>query len=212
MPTSVIVADDHPIVLDGLAQLLAGDERFVVVALCNDGEQTLEAIREKKPDIALVDVRMPHRDGVGVLRAVVEERLPTRVVLLTAQVTDDEVIEAVRLGVAGMILKETASRQLINALHEVAEGGKCLDQKVVRRALDKMLRMSAGLAQAAGVLTNREIEVVRLVAAGLRNKQIADQLLITEGTVKIHLHTVFEKLGVSSRMELSNYARDRALL
>jgi len=212
MPARVIVADDHPIVLDGLAQLLAGDPEFEVVALCKDGEDALNAIRREKPEIAVLDVRMPGVTGLAILRAVVEERIPTRVILLTAEISDDDVVEAVRLGVAGMVLKETASRQMLQVLSKVAAGETLLDQKVVRRAVDKLLRARAGVMQAERVLTNREIEIVRLVATGLRNKQIADQLSITEGTVKIHLHTIFEKLGVSSRVELSNYARERSLL
>lgn len=207
-----MVADDHPIVLDGLAQLLAGDPEFEVVGLCKDGEEALGVIRKERPQVAVLDVRMPHTDGIGVLRAIAAEQIPTRVVLLTAQITDDEVIQAVRLGVAGMVLKETASRQLLQVVRKVAAGENSLDESVVRRAVDKILRARAGVSQAASVLTNRELEIVRLVATGLRNKQIADQLSITEGTVKIHLHTIFEKLGVSSRVELSNYARERALL
>jgi DNA-binding NarL/FixJ family response regulator len=212
MATRVLVADDHPIVLDGLAQLLSGDAGFEVVALCKDGDEALKVIREQRPEIAVLDVRMPRADGLAVLRAVVEEKIPTRVVLLTAQISDDEVVEAVRLGVAGMVLKETASRQLLQVLSKVAAGETSLDQRVVRRAVDKLLRARAGISEAERVLTNRELEIVRLVATGLRNKQIADQLSITEGTVKIHLHTIFEKLGVSSRVELTNYARERALL
>jgi len=212
MPTRVIIADDHPIVLDGLAQLLAGDSQFQVVALCKDGEEALSVIRKERPEIAVLDVRMPRATGIVILRTVVEEKLPTRVILLTAEISDDEVVEAVRLGVAGMVLKETASRQLLQTLAKVAAGETSLDQKVVRRAVDKLLRIRSGVAQAERVLTNRELEIVKLVATGLRNKQIADQLSITEGTVKIHLHTIFEKLGVSSRVELSNYARERSLL
>jgi DNA-binding NarL/FixJ family response regulator len=210
--TRVIVADDHPIVLDGLAQLLAGNPEFEVIGLCKDGDEALSLIRKERPEIAVLDVRMPRADGIAILRAVVTEHIPTRVVLLTAQITDDEVVEAVHLGVAGMVLKETASRQLLQVLSKVAAGETSLDQKVVRRAVDKLLRARAGVTQAVRVLTNRELEIVRLVATGLRNKQIADQLSITEGTVKIHLHTIFEKLGVSSRIELSNYARERSLL
>jgi DNA-binding NarL/FixJ family response regulator len=212
MPTRVIVADDHPIVLDGLAQLLAGDPEFEVVGLCKDGDEALSVIRKERPEIAVLDVRMPRADGIAILRTVVAEHIPTRVVLLTAQISDDEVVEAVHLGVAGMVLKETASRQLLQVLSKVAAGETSLDQKVVRRAVDTLLRARAGVTQAVRVLTNRELEIVRLVATGLRNKQIADQLSITEGTVKIHLHTIFEKLGVSSRVELSNYARERSLL
>jgi two-component system nitrate/nitrite response regulator NarL len=111
-----------------------------------------------------------------------------------------------------LVLKETASRQLIQVLRQVAAGETSLDQKIVQRAVDKLLRRRAGLSDAGKVLTNREVEIVRLVATGLRNKQIADQLNITEGTVKIHLHSIFEKLGVSSRVELSNYAREKSLL
>ena len=212
MPARVIVADDHPIVLDGLAQLLAGDSQFEVVGLCKDGDEALTLIRKERPEIAVLDIRMPRVDGMTILRTMVEERIPTRVVLLTAQISDDEVVDAVRLGVAGMVLKETASRQLLQVLGKVAAGETSLDDKIVRRAVDKLLRAKSGTAQAEGVLTNRELEIVRLVATGLRNKQIADQLSITEGTVKIHLHTIFEKLGVSSRVELSNYARERSLL
>jgi two-component system nitrate/nitrite response regulator NarL len=212
MPTRIVVADDHPIVLDGLAQLIAGEEGFEVVGRCKDGQEALAVIRATRPDVAVIDIRMPNTDGIAVLRAVTDEHLPTRVVLLTAQVSDDEVIEAIRLGVAGMVLKEAASRQLVHALHEVAAGETSLDQKVVRRAVDKILRTSAGVAEAEKVLTPREVEIARLVAAGLRNKQIADQLSIAEGTVKIHLHSIFEKLNVSSRVELSNYARERSLL
>jgi two-component system nitrate/nitrite response regulator NarL len=212
MPTRVIVADDHPIVLDGLAQLLAGDAQYAVVGLCKDGEEALNVIRAQRPDVAVLDVRMPRADGLAILRTIVEERIPTRVVLLTAQISDDEVVEAVRLGVAGLVLKETASRQLLQVLDKVTAGETSLDQKIIRRAVDKLLRAKSGRSQAQRVLTNRELEIVRLVATGLRNKQIADQLSITEGTVKIHLHTIFEKLGVTSRVELTNYVRERSLL
>jgi len=212
MATRVLIADDHPIVLDGLAQLLSGDPEFEVIALCKDGDEALSVIRQRRPEIAVLDVRMPRMTGITILRTIVEERLPTRIILLTAEISDDEVIDAVRLGVAGMVLKETASRQLLQVLAKVAAGETSLDQKVVRRAVDKLLRIKAGVSQAERVLTNRELEIVKLVATGLRNKQIADQLSITEGTVKIHLHTIFEKLGVSSRVELTNYARERSLL
>src|SRR5262249_11613830 len=212
MPTRVLIADDHPIVLDGLAQLLSGDPEFEVIALCKDGDEALSVIRQRRPEIAVLDVRMPRMTGITILRTLVEEGLPTRIILLTAEISDDEVIDAVRLGVAGMVLKETASRQLLQVLAKVAAGETSLDQKVVRRAVDKLLRIKAGVSQAERVLTNRELEIVKLVDTGLRNKQIADQLSITEGTVKIHLHTIFENIGVSSRVELTNYGRERSLL
>lgn len=211
-PVRVILADDHPIILEALAQVLSVAGEFDVVTRCADGEEALAAVRRARPDVLVLDVRMPRRNGMEVLREIHREQLPTRVVLLTAEVTDEEVVDAVRLGVGGIVLKEAAPRQLLQAVRTVAAGGDYIDESSIRKALDRMLRREAGNAEAARLLTARELEIVRLAASGLRNKQIGDKLSITEGTVKIHLHAIYQKLGVSGRVELSNYARDKALL
>jgi DNA-binding NarL/FixJ family response regulator len=212
VPIRLILADDHPIILDGLAHLFTTNSDFDVVTRCSDGEEALAAVRRARPDILVLDVRMPRRNGIDVLREIHHERLPTRVVLLTAAITDEEVLEAVRLGVGGIVLKETAPRQLLQAVRTVADGGEYVDETSIRRALDKMLRREAGSAEATRVLTPREIEIVKMVGVGLRNKQIAEKLGISEATVKIHIHSIYQKLGISGRVELSIYARDRALV
>jgi DNA-binding NarL/FixJ family response regulator len=212
MRTRVIIADDHPIVLEGLTQLFAGEKDFDVVARCSTGDEALSALRRVRPDIAVLDIRMPGINGMELLRHVYDEGLPTRVVLLTAEISDDAVVEAVRLGVAGIVLKEMAPRVLLQSVRAVAAGEKWLDDGAMRRALDKMMRREAGLADAVRVLTPRELEVVKMVATGMRNKQIAERLNITEGTVKIHLHSIYQKTGVSGRVELSIYAREKSLV
>ncbi|HYM60980.1 MAG TPA: response regulator transcription factor [Thermoanaerobaculia bacterium] len=212
MPTRIVLADDHPIVLDGLEQLFALERDFEIVHRCSDGEATLEAVRRLRPEVLVLDIRMPKRDGLSVLRDIVADKLPTQVVLLTAELSEEETLEAVRLGVGGIVLKEMAPRLLVQCVRKVSEGERWLDQTAIRKALDRVLRREAGLGEASRLLTPREIEIVKMVAVGLRNKQIAEKLTITEGTVKIHLHSIYEKLQISGRVELSLYARDKALV
>jgi DNA-binding NarL/FixJ family response regulator len=211
MPVRVVVADDHPIVLQGLLQLFAAEKEFQVVERCSDGEEALAAVERHKPDVLVLDVRMPRLDGLGVLRKLSARKSPTRVVLLTAEVNDNEVLEAIRLGASAVVLKETASQDLLKAARAASRGEQLLDDRSVRRALDHLLRREAGVAEARRVLTPRELDIVRMVARGLRNRQIADELSISEGTVKIHLHSIYTKLGVSGRVELTLYAREHAL-
>ena len=211
MPIRVIVADDHPIVLEGLSQLFTVEKDFQVVEQCSSGEQALDAVQRLKPDVLVLDVRMPKVDGLAVLRELAARKSPTRVVLLTAEINDNEVLEAVRLGVSSIVLKETASQMLLQAARAASRGEQMLDDRSVRRALDHLLRREAGVAAARRVLTARELEIVRMVATGLRNKQIGEALSISEGTVKIHLHSIYAKLGVSGRVELMIYAREHAL-
>jgi DNA-binding NarL/FixJ family response regulator len=207
-----LIADDHPIVLDGLVQLFAGEKDLEVVVRCSTGDEAMAALRRVRPDVAVLDIRMPGMTGIDLLRQVHDEHLPTRIILLTAEISDESVVGAVRLGVAGIVLKETAPRVLLQSVRAVAAGEKWLDDGAMRRALDSMLRREAGLADAVRVLTPRELEIVRMVATGLRNRQIAEKLNITEGTVKIHLHSIYQKVNVSGRVELSIYARDKSLV
>ena len=199
-------------VLDGLAQLLSLESDFDVLLRCTDGVEALAAVQRARPDVLVADVKMPGMTGIEILQRLHAEKIPTRVVLLTAHMTDDEVLTAVRNGVGGIILKEAASRTLVQCVRTVAAGQQWLDQRSVHVALDKMLRRESGLDKVTRVLTKRELEIVRMVATGLRNRQIGDQLAISEGTVKMHLHSIYEKLGVSGRMELSIYARENALV
>lgn len=198
----VVIADDHPIVLAGLETLLQREGDIVVVHRCADGVETLRAVAKHEPDVLVLDLRMPRADGVTVLRHMHEQRLPTRTVLLAAVVDDDDLLEAIRLGVKGIVLKEMAPQVLVECLREVYVGGQWFEQRAVGDAMDKLVRREAAAREVGGMLSRRELEVVRGVAQGLRNRQIAERMGIAEGTVKLHLHTVYTKLGVDGRTAL----------
>ena len=212
MATRIVIADDHPIVLDGLEQLFRLEKEFEIVARCTNGIEAMEAVLRERPDILILDLRMPQRSGLGVLRELKEKAPETRVVVLTAALDEDEVVEAIRLGVKGVVLKEMAPRLLIQCVRKVHEGGQWLEKDSIGKALEKMLSRPGSVPAGAGTLTPREVDVVRLVAEGLRNKEIAERLQISEGTVKIHLHSIYEKLQIGGRVELSVFARDRGIV
>ncbi len=211
MATTLVLADDHPIILEGLEQLFKRDKEFQVLATCTTGEQTIAAVRKHHPDIVVLDVRMPHGDGLAVLKSIHEEKIPSRVVLLTASIDDDEVIRAMEEGVWGLVLKESAAVSLVDSVRRVSRGERALDQNLIVSALDRALERQTGSKHAAEVLSRREAEIVKMVAAGLRNKEIASKLFIGEGTVKTHLHAIYRKLGVHGRVELTLYAREHGL-
>jgi len=158
------------------------------------------------------DFCMPGKDGLAMLREIRQAEIPTRVVLLTAAMDEDSLLEAMRLGVSGVVLKEMTVPLLIQCIRKVYAGDQWLERRLIGRAIEKMLRREAGAREVAKILTPRETEIVRLVASGLRNKQIADKLAISEGTVKIHLHRSYEKLHVDSRLALLHYAQDKGLV
>jgi len=212
MPISVVLADDHPLVLEALENVFRLQEDIVVRARCGDGVEALRAVREHRPDVLVLDIRMPGMDGLALIRELKKEKLPTRVVLLTAALDEEEVLAAIRLGVKGVVLKEMAPRLLVQCVRTVHAGGDWLEKQSVRLALDKLLRREAGAREVARILTPREIEIVRMVAGGLRNKEIAAKLHVNEGTVKLHLHHIYTKLGVNSRVALTLYAQDRGLV
>jgi DNA-binding NarL/FixJ family response regulator len=212
MPIHLVLADDHPVVLDGLRHLFHQEHDIQVLACCRDGEEVLRTVRQHRPDILILDIRMPKKDGLAVLREMHQEKLPTRVVLLTAGLDDDEVIAAMRLGVGGVILKEMAPHLLVQCVRKVHAGDHWLEKYSVGRALEKMLRREAGAREISKILTPREIEIVRLAARGLPNKDIANTLSISEGTVKTHLHKSYEKLHVDNRVALLRYVQEKGLL
>jgi DNA-binding NarL/FixJ family response regulator len=211
MSIRLIVADDHPLILDGLENLFRLEEDFQVMARCMNGTETVEAVKQHHPDVLILDIRMPGKNGLDVFREIQKEKLTTRVVLLTAALDQDELVEAVRLGVQGIVLKEMAPQLLIQCIRKVYAGEQWLERRSIRQALDKMVRQEAGMRQVAEVLTSQEITIVRRVAKGKRNKEIADELHITEGTVKVHLHHIYEKLQIDSRLALLRYAQERGL-
>jgi DNA-binding NarL/FixJ family response regulator len=210
MNVRLVLADDHRIILEGLEQLFRREKDFEVVATATSGEEALRAVREHRPDILVLDIRMPKGDGLSVLRQIHAEKLQTRVVLLTATLDEDEMLEAMQNGVSGLVLKESAAVGLVQTVRRVQRGERALEPSMVSRALDRLAQRDEA-KKIVEVLSKRETEIVKMVAAGLRNKEIALKLSIGEGTVKTHLHTIYEKLGVHGRVELTMYAYERGL-
>jgi DNA-binding NarL/FixJ family response regulator len=212
MTIRLALADDHPIVLQGLEQLFQLEPDVEVVARCRDGVEALRQVRELTPDVLVLDLKMPGRDGIEVLSALQEAGTETKVVLLTGALTDDRLLESLRLGVGGIVLKDMAPELLIQAVRKVAGGGRWLETGLGGRALSRLLARESAREEVRQALTPRELEIVRMVSAGLRNRAVADKLCISEGTVKVHLHNIYEKLSVTGRLELALYARNRGIV
>jgi two-component system nitrate/nitrite response regulator NarP len=203
----ILIADDHPFILDGVQAFLAGTP-YEIVARVKDGEEALALIPSARPDILILDVQMPERSGIDVLRTLRARGDRRPVVLLAGTIDDRRLIEAVQLGAQGILMKGSAPETLLACLDEVGKGGRWIEQAILQRALD--LRMSGAARDPLAELTPRERAIAGLVARGRTNKEIAGELGIGEGTVKIHLHRVFQKLGLSSRTQLAVIAGEGA--
>jgi DNA-binding NarL/FixJ family response regulator len=212
MPITLVIADDHPLILDAMENLFRLEKDFQVVARCLDGDTALNAVCRHQPDILVLDIQMPAKDGLVVLREMRNENPPTRVVILTATLDEEGQTEAVRLGVGGLVLKELAPKLLVECIRKVHGGALWLEKRLVSSALEKLLQRETARNEAAQVLTPREIEIIEQVAEGLRNMEIGQKLFISEGTVKIHLHNIYQKLGVDSRTKLAHYAQEKGLV
>jgi DNA-binding NarL/FixJ family response regulator len=212
MAIRVALADDHPIVLDGLEQLFRMEPDIEVIARCRDANEALQVVRTQVPDVLVLDLLMPGGGGLELLRAMEGQSWTTRILLLTAVVDDEQLLEAIRLGARGVVLKDMAPQLLVDALRAVHAGNEWLERGLGGRALRRLLSREKRSHEAARLLSSREREIVRLAAAGLRNRAIADRLAISEGTVKVHMHNIYEKLDVNGRIELTHYARDNGLL
>jgi len=211
MPIRLLLADDHPIVLDGLEQLFRLEEDFRVLGRCLRGEEVVTQVMKLRPDVLVLDMRMPGHDGLAVLRELKDRPHQTRVVILAATLTEEEMLEAMRLGVRGIVLKEMAPRLLVECIRKVHGGGQWLEKNIAGAALDRLARRESAERQLAGALTPREVEIARSIGAGRSNRETADALFISEGTVKTHLHRIYEKLHIHGRLELGLYARDKGL-
>jgi DNA-binding NarL/FixJ family response regulator len=211
MPVRLLLADDHPIVLNGLEQLLRLEEDFQVLGRCVHGQEVVPALVKLQPDILILDIRMPGYDGFDVLREIKTRSVAIRVVILAATLTEEEFLDAIRLNVRGIVLKEMAPRLLVECIRKVYGGGQWLERTAAGAALDRLARREASQKELTEILTGRELEITRLIAGGLSNKDIAVRLFISEGTVKTHLHRIYEKLAIHGRLELGLFARDKGL-
>ena len=188
------------------------EDGLEVVGRCIRGDQVVETVRRCRPDILLLDMVMQGGDGLWVLRQLQHEPTAPRTILLSAYMDDEDVLEAIRLGARGVLTKAMAPRLIVQCIRKVHAGGEWLEQESSGRALKRMLRRESGASEVSRVLTPRELELVRLVASGLRNRDLASQLSITEGTVKIHLHHIYEKIPVDGRVALTIWAKDRGIV
>lgn len=206
----LVLAESYPLLLEGMLHAFGSEPGVRVVAACADGEEALRAVRRHHADVLVMDLDIAG-DALHILKQLAGDRPPTRVVLLAGSLDEAVVLEAVRLGVKGIVLKSMARHLLVQCVRKVHAGGIWIEKVSMGRAVDQLLRHEAGYRDAAALLTPRELDVVRMATAGWPNKEIADKLDICEGTVKAHLHHVYEKLGVKGRLELTLYARDKGL-
>ncbi|OAI29028.1 MULTISPECIES: response regulator [Methylomonas] len=206
-PIRLVIADDHPMTLMGLSMLFGNDPEFAVVAEASDGEEALRAVRDIRPDLLLLDVNLPRVDGFDVLKTLHGESLACRTLLYTYCMDDDRLLEAMNWGVRGVVLKTMPPTLLVQAVKKVHAGGLWLEIGSVGRVLER----DAARLKVRDLLTDREIELVKAIAVGSRNKTVAARLNIQEGTVRIHLHNIYRKLGLSGRGELIAYAQRNGL-
>ena len=199
----VLVVDDHAVVRSGLEQLLATADDIELAGTAEDGEQAVTAVDAATPDVVLMDLSMPVLDGVEATRRITDRHPSVQVIALTSFSDNTRILDALRAGASGYLLKHAGPDELLGAIRAAAAGGSPLDPKAARVLLDAQREL-----RPARDLSTREEEVLRLVAAGLANKQIARRLGITERTVKAHLTNVFQRLGVTDRTQAALWARE----
>lgn len=214
MTVNLVLCDDHPIVLAGLDSLFRLEPDFQVLARCINGEEALAAVRQHNPDILVVDLHIPGPggDGLEILRVLRNEKLTTKAVMLAAALEEDEIVEALRLGVRGVVLKELAPQLVVECIRKVYAGEQWIDKQLSNVALEALLRRETAGRARSSVLSPRETEIVRMVAGGLGNRELAERLGVSEGTIKIHLHNIYKKLKVHSRLELVLHAQANKLV
>jgi two-component system, NarL family, nitrate/nitrite response regulator NarL len=211
----IVIADDHAMFRDGLKRLLETETGLRVVGEAADGAEAVKLARRFKPEILLLDLAMPKHPGLEALRELSSDSVPTRIVLLTAAIEKDQIVEALQLGARGVVLKDSATQVLINAIREVMRGQYWVGRETISNLLQYLKTVTAAApirepSKRFG-LTARELEVISAIVAGYTNKDIAQQFNISQDTVKHHLSKIFDKLGVSTRLELALFAVNQAI-
>jgi DNA-binding NarL/FixJ family response regulator len=203
-PITVLIADDQRLMRKGLSVLLAAEPDITVVAEAADGREAISMVARYKPAVALLDIRMPHMDGLEAARQVMSRHPATRVVILTTFDADDYIYEALRAGVSGFLLKDAPADQLLTAVRCAAAGDALIDPAVTRRVISRFAALappSSAAPERLRTLTARERDVLRLIAAGQSNSEIATSLVIEENTVKTHVSRILMKLGLRDRVQ-----------
>jgi DNA-binding NarL/FixJ family response regulator len=212
---SVLLADDQDLVRTGFRLILEAEDDLEVVGEAGDGEQAIAAVRRRQPDVVLMDIQMPRLDGIAATRRIAEDAgVRSRVVILTTFEQDDYVFEALRAGASGFLLKNAPPEQLVQAVRTVAAGDALLAPAITRRVIQDYAQRSAPRKSDArvGLLTERELEVLRLLATGKSNAELAAQLFLGEGTIKTHVSHVLAKLGLRDRVQAVVFAYENGLV
>ena len=211
----ILIADDHPIFRDGLKRLLESERDFKVIGEACDGVEAVKMVRQLKPEILLLDLAMPRRPGLEALREMSTDATSVRVILLTAAAEKDQIVEALQLGARGVVLKDSATQILLKSIRAVMNGEYWVGRESVSNLVQYLRGLVGTSSNAARQrrygLTPRELEIVSAVVAGYANKEIAEHFKISEDTVKHHLSNIFDKVGVSTRLELALFAVNQAL-
>jgi DNA-binding NarL/FixJ family response regulator len=204
-PIRLLIADDHPVVRDGLSSMFARDPEFEVLGEAADGAEAVQLARDLRPDVILMDLRMPGVDGLTAITELARQGIPTRVLVLTTYDTDSHVLPAIEAGATGYLLKDAPRAELLRAVRAAARGEAVLSPSVAARLMSRLR------APGAGPLSQRELEVLELVASGATNREAAARLFITEATIKTHLLNIYSKLGVGDRAAAVAEAFNRGL-
>jgi two-component system, NarL family, nitrate/nitrite response regulator NarL len=213
--TRIVIADDHPIFRDGLKRLLEAEREFKIVGEACDGVEAVKLARQLKPEVLLLDLAMPRRPGLEALREISSDPSSVRVILLTAAAERQQIVEALQLGARGVVLKDSATQILLKSIRAVMSG----EYWVGRESVSNLVQYLRTLIDSSNThprqkkygLTPRELEIISAVVAGYANKEIAQHFKISEDTVKHHLSNIFDKLGVSTRLELALFAVNQSL-
>lgn len=203
-PLRVLIAEDQPIVRDGLAALVGYQTDVEVAGCAADGDEAVRLYSELRPDVTLMDLRMPRRSGIEAINAIREAEPSARILVLTTFDGDEDIYRALQAGARGYLLKDATTEQLVGAIRAIARGERYIPATVAQRLAER--------AMAGPSLSEREMEVLRLVAVGMTNKEIASKLFIAEGTVKTHVNSIHDKLGVRDRTEAVMAAVRRGII
>lgn len=201
----ILIADDHAIVREGLRALIQTEPHLQLVGEASDGVQAVLKARSLKPDVILLDLMMPRQDGIGAITDIKADNPNARILVLTSFAEDDKVFGAIKAGAVGYLLKDSSPDELLRAIHDVHAGESSLHPTIARKLIRELNRPSA-LPPTEEPLTEREVEVLRLVAQGLSNDEIADKLVISERTVRTHVSNILDKLHLANRTQAALYA------
>ena len=203
---NILIADDHSIVREGLKQLLDLEEDFKVIGQASNGVETIERVTELKPDVLLLDINMPVMNGINALRKIKENGLTTNVVILTLHEDREYLLETMQIGATGYILKDSDSATLYKAIRDAYNGQSYIQPKLAAELVKEFSKPKGIKIKPENELTQREYEVLMLIAEGHNNKEIAEELFISEKTVKNHVSNIFRKINVSDRTQAAIYA------